>query len=207
MDSAAIRRFFGKLKSRAASSAKNPLPFIVFDEAYFEYAHALAPDYPDTLAYLKQGFNVIVLRTFSKIFGLAGLRVGYGIGPVKSMEPMDRVRPPFNVSSIAQQAALAALSDDVHLRKSVAVVREGLAYLRKEFDRMDRAYLPTAGNFLLVESRPFSGRELFAKLLRRGVIVRAMDEYEFPDHFRVTVGKPEENRFFISQLKEVVKDK
>jgi len=212
----AVKGFFSRFSSQTGkdgfldrSQMRRPgsLPFVVFDEAYYEYAKRLVPDYPETIEYFRKGFNLVILRTFSKIYGLAGLRVGYGIASKEVISALDRVRLPFNVSSIAQSAAINALSDFSHINKSVSVVKKGLDFLRRELERLNLGVLPTSGNFLMVDVSPRKGKDLFEGLLKKGVIVRAMDEYGFPCHFRVTVGLPEENRFFVQKLKEVLKKK
>lgn len=197
-----VETFFSKLK--ALSSKRKVRPFVVFDEAYYEYSRQLVSDYPDTIPYLKKGNNLVILRTFSKIYGLAGLRVGYALARKEVIRALDRVRPPFNVSSIAQSAAQIALRDTEHIKKSADAVKKGLEYLTNELQKMGVHFLPTAGNFLLIHLFPAKGSFIFQQLLKKGVIVRAMDEYDFPYHLRVTVGKEEENRFFIQKLKEVL---
>lgn len=203
---AAVAKFFERLKANPAVTPDRP--FIVFDEAYYEFARGLAKDYPETLGWFRRsGLNVVVLRTFSKIYGLAGLRVGYGVMRPEVVDALDRVRPPFNVSSVAQTAALAALTDGAHVRRSVSLVRGELGYLARELENLGLQPVPSAANFVLVNVYPRKGKELFRQLLRKGVIVRAMDEYEYPNHVRVTVGRPEENRFFIQKLREVLAGK
>ena len=197
-----VKAFFAKV----ASLKLDPAPFIVFDEAYYEFAKGLASDYPESLDYFGKGFNLVVLRTFSKIYGLAGLRVGYGIARKEVVEVLDRVRPPFNVSNVAQKAALAAMTDDSHLKKSLKSVRMGMSYLSRELKDLKLDYIPSAGNFILIDAYPKKGKDLFARLLKKGVIIRAMDEYGFPNCVRVTVGLEDENKFFIDKLKEVLKE-
>lgn len=194
-----VRQLFAKLP-------KGNLPFVIFDEAYYEFARSLASDYPESLDYFRKDPRVIVLRTFSKIYGLAGMRVGYGIADKEIVGALDRVRPPFNVSSIAQSAARVALTDPSHVKKSIAVVRKGMVYLTGELKKLGLKFFPSAGNFLLIDVSPRSGRDFFRRLLERGVIVRAMDEYGFPNHVRVTIGLPEENQFFIRQLRAVLEN-
>lgn len=197
-----VVRFFDAYNSRFSGS-RTP-PFVVFDEAYYEFSRALARDYPETLEYFKMGLNVIVLRTFSKAYGLAGLRVGYGVARSEVVQALDRVRPPFNVSSAAQAAARAALDDPSFVRKSVACVAAGLKYLRRQLEKLGLPYVPSAGNFLLIDVSPRKGKDVFQKLLQKGIIVRAMDEYGFPNSVRVTVGLPKENEFFIKGIKELL---
>lgn len=198
-----VSDFFAFLKTQ--NSQRKIL--IVFDEAYYEFSKNLVPDYPETIEYFKQGLDVVILRTFSKIYGLAGLRVGYAIARKEVIEVLDRVRPPFNVSSIAQIAAQVALSDSLHVEKSIEVVKKGIQYLTNELNKLNIKTIPSAGNFLMLDCSPMNGRELFEKLLKKGVIVRAIDEYGFPNHVRVTIGLPEENQFFIQQLKKVIQER
>lgn len=201
---AEVQKFFEILKAKARATDVNTLPFVVFDEAYYEFARSLAGDYPESIDYFRKGLNVIVLRTFSKIYGLAGLRVGYGVAAKEIVDALDRVRPPFNVSNVAQAAAIAALGDAAHLKKSAKMVEAGLAYLGKELDALGLEYAPSVANFLLVKVAPRKGKEIFSAMLKTGVIVRAMDEYGYADHFRVTVGTAAENQFFIRNLKKVL---
>lgn len=199
----ATAQFFSFIKSKFQKILSMNKPLIVFDEAYYEFSKNLVPDYPDTLSYFHQEYPIIILRTFSKVYGLAGLRVGYGIAKKEIIDALDRVRPPFNVSTPAQMTAIAALQDETHVRKSIKIVKEQMSYLVLELNKLGIQCLPSAANFLLMDVHPFRGRELFNRLLRKGVIVRAMDEYQFPYHVRVTVGLPHENQFFIKKLKEV----
>ncbi|MDD5686805.1 MAG: histidinol-phosphate transaminase [Elusimicrobia bacterium] len=177
----------------------SPLTFI--DEAYAEYVGET--DYPLGIEYLKKGLNVIFSRTFSKIYGLAGLRVGYGISSPEIISYMERIRPPFNVSSVAQAGAVAALEDKQHLKKSKKMVLEQKKYLYKELDEIGLEYIPSAGNFILINMEN-DGQSVFNKLLSKGIIVRAMGEYGFKNFIRVTIGTPYENKKFI---KEIIKIK
>ena len=174
---------------------------VVFDEAYYEYANE---DFPQTFQYFKQGRNVIILRTFSKIYGLAGLRVGYGIARKEMLVEMNRVRQPFNVNRIAQVAAIAALDDSEHVKKSIAMNEEGKKFLYKEFESMGLEYVPTAANFILVNVER-DGRKVYEQLLKEGVIVRPVDNYDLPNFLRVTICKPSENKKFVESLKKVLK--
>jgi len=169
---------------------------IVMDEAYAEFVED--PQYPDSLAALRQPRPIIVLRTFSKIYGLAGLRVGYGIAHPELIDMMNRVRAPFNVSTLAQVAATAALDDDEHVERVRCLNREGLAYLREAFTRLGLECVPSWANFLLV--RVGNAARIYDALLREGVIVRPVRFYGFPEHVRVTVGLPAENERLVRAL-------
>ena len=171
---------------------------VAVDEAYFEYAtHA---DYPDSLDYLKAGRNVLALRTFSKIYGLAGLRIGYGITTAEIAELMNKVRQPFNTNSLAQVGALAALADRKHVEKSIANNNEGKQFLYQTFQRLGISFIPTEANFIMFETR-LDGRELYTALLKQGVIIRPMGG----NRLRVTIGTPAENKRFVEELEKVVK--
>lgn len=177
---------------------------VVVDEAYYEYARAFQKEYPDTLGLQKTYPNLIVLRTFSKAHALAGLRVGYGFADPGLIGALDRVRPPFNVSVAAQFAAQASLTDDVHIRRSVQLVRQESQKVLPELERLGIPAIPSAGNFVLLDVSPLRGKEVFERLLNRGIIVRSMDEYGFPHHIRLTYGLPEENRTFLKAFRGVV---
>jgi histidinol-phosphate aminotransferase len=174
---------------------------LIVDEAYFEYVQDAA--YPNSLNYQTDGRPMLTLRTFSKLYGLAGLRVGYGVGPREIISMMQRVRQPFNVNAPAQWAALAALDDSDHVQRSLAVNREGIEFLAGEFKKLGLEFVPSHGNFILV--RVGKGQEVFKQLLSQGVIVRPMGGYQFPEHVRVTVGTMDENRKFIGALQKVIK--
>jgi histidinol-phosphate aminotransferase len=174
---------------------------VVFDEAYYEYVER--SDYPQTLNYVRDDKAVITLRTFSKIYGLAGLRVGYGISRPDIIEVMNKVRQPFNVSSVAQAAARASLRDKDHVARSVKMNREGREYLYAELRRMGLDFVPSETNFILVHlDRP--GSEVMSQMFKERVIVRSMIGYEFPNSIRVTVGTPEQNKRLISSLEKVL---
>lgn len=177
-----------------------PDVLLIVDEAYFEYVDD--PDYPDSLAYQGKGRPLLTLRTFSKLYGLAGLRIGYGIAAREIIDLMQRVRQPFNVNAPAQWGALAALEDSDHVRRSLKTNREGMEYLRRELAGLGLEQVPSQANFILV--RVGNGNEVFQRLLNQGVIVRPVGVYEFPEHVRVTVGTMEENRRFIEALKKVL---
>jgi len=185
------RGTFEKLLARLSKDV-----VVVADDAYAEYV--TDPDYPRTLDYLKPDRLLVTLRTFSKIYGLAGLRIGYGVGPAELVAALERIRQPFNVNVLAQVAALAALDDDDHVERSRHANREGMLFLEREFTRRGLAYVPSQANFVLV--RVGAGAEICERLLRRAVIVRPMGGYGFPEHVRVTVGTAEENRRFVDAL-------
>ncbi|HSD10210.1 MAG TPA: histidinol-phosphate transaminase [Candidatus Binatia bacterium] len=173
---------------------------IVADDAYAEYVED--PEYPQTLEYQKPDRLLVTLRTFSKIYGLAGLRIGYGVGPAEVIAALERIRQPFNVNSLAQAAALAALDDEEHVERSRRTNRDGMRHLEREFERLGLAYVPSQANFILV--RVGDGAAVYEKLLRQGVIVRPMAGYAFPEHVRVTVGTAEENRRFVDALEKTL---
>jgi len=169
----------------------------VLDEAYYEYA--AGADYPDSLGYVRDGRRVIVLRTFSKAYGLAGLRIGYGVSTPEIADLMNRVRQPFNTGTLSQAAALAALGDEEHVRRSVELNEEGKAYLYGELDRLGVIYYPTHANFIYMELGR-DARALYDRMLREGVIVRPVG----PEQIRVTIGLPEENRRFVAAFEKVL---
>ncbi len=174
---------------------------LAVDEAYHDYA--VADDYPDVLALRHERPLTVVMRTFSKIYGLAGLRCGWAVAPAELVQYLDRVRNPFNVSALAQAAAMAALGDGDHVERSRRANREGMGILTTELARMGVPFTESQTNFLLIDVAPRDGREVFTALLERGVIVRPMVGYGMPHHLRVTVGLPEENRRFLAALAAV----
>lgn len=175
---------------------------VVLDEAYSEYV--MTPDYHDGLALLSSYPNVILLRTFSKIYGLAALRIGYGIGHPDVIRAINQVRPPFNTSRVAQKAALAALADQDFIQRCRADNAEGLGYLAGEFRRLGLRSFPAYGNFIMVDTGQPSA-DVFDGLLRRGYIVRAGHQLgDFPTSIRVTVGSREQNEGFIAALEDVL---
>ena len=173
---------------------------VVLDEAYYDYVDD--PNYSRSIDIVRGGRNLIVLRTFSKVYGLAGLRIGYGIGPAALLAEMNKIRGPFNTSGVAQAAALAALDDTEHVRRSVASNRAGLAQLASGLHSLKIKFVPSVANFLLVifgtDTEP-----LVEELLKHGVIVRPMRWMGFPTALRVTVGTHEENEKFLRALAEV----
>ena len=170
---------------------------VVFDEAYFEFLD----EPPDVLKYVRAGRNVVVLRTFSKIQGLANLRIGYGLAAAEIIEVLQKARQPFNANGIAQAGALAGLRDQVHMDATRRVTQEGRDFLQSEFLEMNLEFVPSHANFVLV--RVGDGKKVFDGLLRRGLIVRAMGSYGLPEWIRVSVGTMPQNRAFIAALREL----
>ncbi|WP_227767704.1 histidinol-phosphate transaminase [Zhaonella formicivorans] len=175
---------------------------VVFDEAYYEYVSH--PEYCSGLEYVKKGFkNVIVLRTFSKIYGLSGLRVGYGIAHPELISWISRTREPFNVNSMAQVAARAAIDDEEHVALSREENQKGKELLYGKFEEMDLPYWPTETNFIWVNIKT-DCRPVFQAMLREGVIIRTGDIFGFPEFIRVTIGTEEQNQRFIRALTKVL---
>ncbi len=174
---------------------------VVFDEAYYEYV--LRADYPQVLPYILAGRNFIITRTFSKIYGLAGLRIGYGIAPPALIETLNRVRQPFNCSIVGQAAARAALKDTTHIKKSQASNRAGKALLYEAFDDIGLRYTHTEGNFIMLHLKQL-GTDVADRLLQKGIIVRAIAGYGYPNAIRVTIGTEKENERFITALRHIL---
>jgi histidinol-phosphate aminotransferase len=173
----------------------------VLDEAYYEY---LPPEArPDALRFVREGRPVLVLRTFSKVYGLAGLRLGYGIGPEPLVALLNRLRAPFNTNSLAQAAGLAALEDEAHVARALAVNAAGRKLLTERCEALGLGVVPSVTNFLLVDVRR-PGAAVAQALLRRGIIVRPVANYGFPAHVRITVGTPAENERCLTALAAVL---
>jgi histidinol-phosphate aminotransferase len=189
------------ISHRAIDSFMSGVPeriIVVFDEAYFEFLD----NPPDILRFIRDGRNVVVLRTFSKIHGLAGLRIGYAIAPFDMTEVLHKTRQPFNVNSIAQAGAIAALEDEAHLRETKRVIDEGRAYLQQQFAEMQIPFVPAAANFLMVNVG--DGCAVFQKLLQCKIIVRPLKAYGLPEWVRISVGTMEENAKLIAALRETM---
>lgn len=170
---------------------------LAVDEAYFEFARRV--DFPDALAWVRRRPGTIVIRTFSKIFGLAGLRVGFGIADPELADYLQRARHPFNVNRLAEVAALAALDDAEHERETLENNATGIEYLTRELAALGLETWPTDANFLLVKA----GAGVYDELLREGVIVRPMQSFGLPEHIRVSVGLPAENEGFVAALRRL----
>ena len=175
---------------------------VVFDEAYYELVDSEA--YPRTLRYVREGRpNVMVMRTFSKVFGLAGIRLGYAIGLPEVLAPINRVKEPFAVNLLAQAAGVAALQDTDFLRQSVATTWRERRFLCSQFEELGLEVIPSQTNFMLVEVGP-NAPEIQQALLRRGVIIRPCACYDLPHFLRITVGSREQNERLLSALEEVL---
>jgi histidinol-phosphate aminotransferase len=179
-----------------------PHVLIVVDEAYHEYIDR--PDYLDLLPLLNQYPNLVVTRTFSKAYGMAGMRLGYAVSSLEIADMLNRARLPFNVNSIAAIAAVAALQDQDHIAKSIALNKRGMQQLEDGFENMRIKFIPSLGNFITIDVEQ-NALELYQKLLYQGVIVRPLGAYGMPTHLRVTIGKPEENEKLLNALHEVMK--
>lgn len=171
---------------------------VCFDEAYFEFSHTPI----DTVKFVKQGRNAIVLRTFSKVYGLAGLRAGYGLAPEPIATMLHKTRAPFNLNAMAQAAAIAALDDEQHVFNTVRMTRDGMKVYEEAFRSMGLEWIPSQGNFVLVKVG--EGRKVFQAMLAKGVILRAQDGYGLPEYIRITIGTPEQNARCIEVLREVL---
>lgn len=185
----AIDRFMDKVPDHV---------LVIFDEAYFEFLD----EPPDVIRFVREGRNVVVMRTFSKIQGLAALRIGYGVAPAGLASVLQKTRQPFNANGIAQAGAAAGLHDEDHMRQTREITFEGRRFFETEFKALGLEYVPSSANFVLV--RVGDGDRVFKELLARGIIVRAMRSYKMPDWIRVSVGTMEQNRRFIRELPEVL---
>ncbi|MEM9282270.1 MAG: histidinol-phosphate transaminase [Verrucomicrobiota bacterium] len=171
---------------------------VIFDEAYYEFLH----EPPNTMKYVDEGRNVVIMRTFSKIQGLAGLRIGYGITTPAIAEVLQKCRQPFNTNAIAQAGAIAGLEDEQHQEDTRLLNDEGLAYFHSSFEEMGLEYVPSVANFVLVKVG--DGDAVFDAMLKRGVIVRAMRGYKLPEWVRISTGTESQNERCIVTLKEVL---
>lgn len=175
---------------------------VLVDEAYVDFVDA--DDYPNSIEYFDTFPNMIVTRTFSKAFGISGIRLGYAITTTEIAGYLNRIREPFNTNSLAQAAGIAALGDEEYLARAIAVNKEGKEFYYAQFKEMGLEYITTQGNFILVKVGEGNsiGMEIFNKMLHKGVIVRPMAGYGFPNWIRISIGLPEENRECIKVLKE-----
>lgn len=179
-----------------------PDVLVVFDEAYADFADA--PDFPDALSYVTAERNVIVTRTFSKLYGLAGIRIGYGIARPEIIETLLRTQTAFHTGRLALLAASAALDDHAHAARALEVNSEGKNYLYREFAQLHLDYLPTQGNYIMLVNLPFPVAAIEGAMHRRGVILRPCEPFGLPDALRVTIAPPAENRRMIAALRETL---
>jgi histidinol-phosphate aminotransferase len=191
VDGAAIERFMARVPEHVV---------VVLDEAYVE----LLPEdrQPDVLKHVRAGRRVVVLRTFSKTYGLAGLRVGYAVAPAECIALLNRVRQPFNVNAMALAGALAALADDAYVLRTRRMVQEGLAYFEQACRALGLEFVPSVANFMLIKVG--EGRKVFAALQREQVIVRPVDAYGLGEYVRVTIGTAAENERCVAALRRVL---
>ncbi len=174
---------------------------LICDEAYREYADR--DNFPETLPLVREGRNVLVLRTLSKLYGLAGFRIGYCLAPEEMIEALRRVSLPFAVNALAQAGAMAALDDEDHVEMTLKITETGKTYLCEQFDRMSIFYIPSETNFVTIDVRRDS-REICAGLQKKGVMVRSLAGYGKPTFLRVTVGTTAQNRRFLEALKKLI---
>ncbi len=173
---------------------------VAFDEAYYEYVDR--DDYPDTLTYVKEGRNVIVFRTFSKLYGLAGLRVGYCAAKDDFIQALQHVCPPFAVNRCAQAGAVAALDDQQHKERTKTITASGKTFLYEHFDRMSVSYIPSQTNFVTIDLKTEAQR-VVEELQKKNMIVRPLTMYGKPTSLRVTVGTLEQNKQFLNTFSQV----
>jgi histidinol-phosphate aminotransferase len=189
VDQAALDRFMAKVPDHV---------MVIFDEAYHEFLH----EAPDTLKYVREGRNVVIMRTFSKIQGLAGLRIGYGITTPEIASILQKCRQPFNTNALAQAGALAGLADTEHQNRTRDLNDEGLAFYHAAFAEMGLEFVPSVANFVLV--RVGDGGAVFRAMMARGIIIRAMGGYKLPEWVRISVGTKAQNERCIAALREVL---
>ena len=178
---------------------------VVVDEAYYEYAIDLSDDYPDST---RLDFpNLITLRTFSKAYGIAGIRIGYGIGPEELIEPLMKVKLTFEPSNLAQAAGIGALKDAAFLQKSVEQNTQGIHYFYREFERLGLSFFPSAGNFVMIDfGTPERVQEIYLALMKKGVFVRPLTAFRLPHCLRITVGLTHENEFCVRVLEQALEE-
>ena len=192
LNSAELRQFMDKLPDTV---------IVLMDQAYFEYAQSV--DYPNCVEWLNDYQNLIVSRTFSKAYGLAGLRVGYAVTHPVMADLLNRVRQPFNVNSIALKAAEIALQDQDHIKKVIQFNKTGMQQLMEGLDSMGIHFIPSSANFLCIDMEQ-EALPVYDQLLREGVIVRPVGGYGLPNHLRVTAGFDYENERFLQTLAKIL---
>ncbi len=181
----------------------NPKILVVVDEAYAEFIEDL--EIPQGIEFLKAGYLIFILRTFSKAYGLAGLRLGYGITGEELAKVMDKVRQPFNVNLLAVKAGLAVLKDEEYLAKTIQVIKEGRKYLKKELEKLGFKVFPSQANFIMVDFGE-KAEKIYRKLMQKGILLRSLKAYGFYNFLRISIGLPEENKILIQSLKEVLNE-
>ena len=192
LSQASLERFFGALPDTCVC---------VLDEAYFEFVSSV--ESINSIDWLKKYPNLLITRTFSKAYGLAGLRMGYGLSSPHLADILNRVRQPFNNNMLALVAAEAALTDDEHLQRTITVNALGMQQLTDGFKNLGLEWIPSAGNFVLVDLKR-AGQPVYEALLRKGVIVRPVGVYGLPNHLRISIGTKEENQIFLQALTDTL---
>jgi histidinol-phosphate aminotransferase len=177
-----------------------PHVLVVVDEAYLEYIRNA--DYPDTLKYLDRYPNIVITRTFSKIYGLAALRLGYSVSSPDIADILNRSRLPFNVNTIAAKAACAALDDQAHVKNSVTLTQQGMQQLEEGLQDLKLDYIPSIGNFITIDVE--DAVTIYQKLLYEGIIVRPLKAYHMPRHIRVTIGTQQQNQRFLKAAHKIL---
>jgi histidinol-phosphate aminotransferase len=196
--------YWSKETLTAFLDAVNGKQIVVIDEAYFEFVEA--DDYPDGAAFLKKYPNLVIFRTFSKMYGIAGLRIGYLIGDLNVVDMTRRTCVVYSVNNLAQEAALAALRDNTgHIRRTRELVRQSRAFLREELARMGLPVIAGEGNYLVVKL-PGSDTLAYRKLMREGIMIRPMTSFRYPNHIRITLAQMEAMEAFIAALKKILND-
>jgi histidinol-phosphate aminotransferase len=175
---------------------------VVFDEAYAEFVET--PDFPRMTAFIAEGYDVLVTRTFSKLHGLASLRVGYGFGRLDLMEQVRRNKIHFNSGRLAFSGAAAAVDDETHIQRSLDMVREGRDYYYRAFDEIGIHYVPTQSNFIFLTDLPLDAEYICDEAMQRGVILRPTTPFGLPDNIRITIARPAENERVVEVIKEIV---
>ncbi len=191
---ARLRRFLDRIDGRQ---------IVVVDEAYFEFVDK--PDYPDGMKLIPEYPNLVVFRTFSKMYGLAGLRIGYLAGSLDVVDVIRRTCVVYSVNVVAQEAALAALDDSDHIERTRALIKEEKVFVRRELDRMGLPYVSGEGNFMMIQL-PFSDTMAYRKMMKQGVMIRTMTGFRFPNYIRLTLHRHEAMEAFVETLGEIVAD-
>ena len=180
-----------------------PHILVIFDEAYMEFAEH--PDFPRMLEFMQAGFNVLITRTFSKLHGLASLRVGYGIGLPQMMADIRGRKLHFNSGRLAYIGAMAAVNDDTFIARSLEMVQAGREFFYRELEALNLSYLPSQANFIFLTNLPLDAATICEATLRQGVIIRQTDSFGLPDNIRITIGRQEDNERVIEVLKDILK--